>query len=329
MEESDKYVGALFRNIRLQPAKKKEIICELEDHLEDKADELVSLGVRQEAAKSLAMEQMGDPITLARLMQDAHTIVGRKELALAVVPHILLIGLVAFGLCDSITAVVLTLGFVGAVTWLSWRGGFPGIWSYSWLGVSLAAPAVLLLMLVIGPGKSFQAMLAGASYPVSLTLIALFGGYAAVALWVITRVVRGKVGHDWLLVAFSGLPLLGLTAWVMVAQWSDPAWRPPMALLGVAGAPWILAFLTMATVTAAFLKFGRRHARVGQVLISTSILVTGGYAMLLVNYDSTAVRLAIVALIAVMLAPALRKPLVSSLRMVQNVLQTTVHLICK
>lgn len=329
MADSDKYVGALSRNIRLQPAKKKEIISELEDHLEDKTNELINLGVRQETAKSLAVEQLGDPVTLARLMQDVHTIVGRKELGKAVIPHLLLAGLVALGLCDSIAAVVLTLGFVGSVTWLNWRGGFPGIWSYSWLGVSVAAPAVVLLMLVIGPGKSFHTLLAGASYPVGLTLLALFSGYVAVASWVIMRVVRVKVGHDWLLVAFSGLPLLWLTAWVLAAQWSDPTWKPPLALLGLPGAPWILMFLSMAAVSAAYMKFGRRHARVGQLLISTAILVTGGYAMLLVNYHSTAVRLAIVVLIAIMLAPALRKPLVSSLRMVQNVLQTTVHLICR
>ena len=327
MADSDKYVSALSRNIRLQPARKKEIISELEDHLEDKTNELVNLGVRKETAKSLAVEQMGDPVTLARLMQDVHSVVGRKELGLAVIPHFLLIGLVALGLCDNIAAVVLTLGLVGAVTWLNWRGGNSAIWSYSWLGVSVAAPAVVLLMLVIGPGKSFQALMAGASYPVSLTLITLFGGYVAVAVWVITRVIRGRVGNDWLLVALSGLPLLGLTAWVLATQWSDPTWQPPMALLGVSGAPWILVFLSMAIVTAAYMRFGRRHARIGQFLVSTAILVTGAYAMLLVNYHSTAVRLAIIALIVIMLAPALRKPLVSSLRMVQNVMQTTVHLI--
>jgi len=324
--DSDKYVSALSRNIRLQPARKKEIISELEDHLEDKTNELINLGVRQETAKSLAVEQMGDPATLARLMQDVHTVVGRRELGLAVIPHFLLAGLVALGLCDSIAAVVLTLGFVGSVTWLNWRGGFPGIWSYSWLGVSVAAPAVVLLMLVIGPGKSFQNLMAGTSYTASLTLLALFGGYVAVALWVVTRVVRGKVGQDWLLVALSGLPLLGLTAWVLVAQWSDPTWQPPMAVLGMPGAPWIVAFLSMATVTAAYMKFGRRHARIGQFLVSTAILATGACAMLLVNYHPTAVRLTIVALIVIMLAPALRKPLVSSLRMVQQVLHTTVHL---
>ena len=327
MADSDKYVSSLSRNIRLQPARKKEIISELEDHLEDKTNELINLGVRQDTAKSLAEEQMGDPVTLARLMQDVHTVVGRKDLGLAVIPHFLLAGLVALGLCDSIAAVVLTLGFVGLVAWLNWRGGSPGIWSYSWLGVSVAAPAVVLLMLVIGPGKSFHTLMADTSYPVSLTLITLFGGYVAVAVWVVARVVRGRVGHDWLLVALSGLPLMGLTSWVLVAQWTDPTWQPPLAVLGLPGAPWILVFFSMATVTAAYMKFGRRHARIGQFLVSAAILVTGACAMLLVNYHSTAVRLAIVALVVIMLAPALRKPLVSSLRMVQQVLHTTMHLI--
>ncbi len=320
------YVGVLSRHIRLQPAKKKEIIREIEGHLEDKASDLADRGVRTEEAKRLALQQMGDPVALARQIQEVHTSVGLKEMGLAVIPHFLIAGLVAFGLCDSILAVAAALALIGCVTWLNWRHSNPSIWSYPWLGFTLAAPAIFLLMLVIGPDKSVHTVLVGNGYPVSMSLILLFSGYIAVALWVMVRVVYRVVGHDWLLVAFSGIPIPLLTAWVLVAQWLDPSWQTPLALPGLPGALWILVFFSIAAITAAFLKFGRRHVKVGHLLISTAIAVTVAYSILLLNYHLVPVRLAIAGLMAIMLAPVLKKPLSSSLRVLHNVLQTTIHL---
>ena len=181
-------------------------------------------------------------------------------------------------------------------------------------------------MLVIGPDKSVQTVLAGSAYPANLSLIFLFLGYVAIALWVTVRVVYRVVGHDWLLDAFSGIPiLLLLTAWVLVARWLDPSWQTPLALVGLPGALWILLFFSIAAITAAFLKFGRCHVRVGHLIISTSLAITFAYAILLVNYHLVPVRLAIAGLVAIMLAPALNKPLSSSLGVLHNVLQTTMH----
>lgn len=323
------YVSVLSRHIRLQPGKKKEIIREIEGHLEDKASDLVDRGVRQEAAKRLALQQMGDPVALARQIQEVHTSVGLKEMGLAVIPHFLIAGLVAFNLCDNIPAVAVALALIGGVAWLNWRQGNPSIWSYPWLGFTLAAPAIFLLMLVISPDKSLPTLLEGGAYPVSMTLILLFWGYVAVALWVMIRIVYRVVGNDWLLVAISGIPIPLLTAWVLVAQWLDPSWQTPLALAVLPGAPWILVFLSIAAITAAFLKFGRRHVKVGHLLISTSIAITIAYAILLVNYHLVPVRLAVAGLMAILLALALRKPLASSLRVLHNVLHTTMHLMGK
>ena len=287
--------------------------------------DLADRGVRREAAKRLALQQMGDPVALARQIQEVHTSVGLKEMGLAVMPHFLIAGLVAFGLCDSSLAVAVALALVGGVSWLNWRHGNPSIWSYPWLGFTLGAPAIFLLMMVIGPGKSVQAVLAGSAYPVNLSLIFLFLGYVAIAQWVTVRVVYRVVGHDWLLVAFPGIPILLLTALVLVAQWLDPAWQTPLALVGLPGALWILLFFSIAAITAAFLKFGRCHVKVGHLIISTSLAINFAYAILLVNYHLVPVRLAIAGLMAIMLAPALKKPLSSSLRVLHNVLQTTMH----
>ena len=329
MVESDKYVCVLSRHIQLRPSKKKEIISELEGHLEDKASELVKQGVRWETARSLALKQMGDPVALARLLQEVHSVVGLREMALAVVPHILLAGLVAFKLCDSFTAVALTLALVCGVTWLNWRNGHPGIWSYPWLGFTLAAPAIFLLMALIGPGKSVHGMLAADPFPVSLFLVLFFIGYLATVFWVLARIVYKFVQHDWLLVAFSALPIAVTTGWVLIAQWLDPTWGAHTGFMGWYEAPWVFVFLAIAGITAAFLKLGRPHVRMGHLLLSTAILVSITYATLLLNYHLVPVRLTLAALVALIWAPALRKPLASSARVLQNMFQTTLHLIGK
>ena len=320
------YVGVLSRHIRLQPGKKNEIIRELESHLEDKASDLASQGMSPEAARRLAMQQMGDPVALAGQIQKIHTAVSLREMGLAIIPHLLIAGLVAFELCDSILAVAMTLAVIGGGAWLDWRRGSPGIWSHSWLGFTLAAPAIFLLMVVISHGDLGQALLEGSSYPVSMSLIFLFWCYVGVALWVMARIVYRVVGDDWLVVAISGLSIPVLTAWALVAQWLDPSWRSPLESAGLPGAMWVLALLTIAAITATYLKFGRSHLLVGNLLVATAFAVTFAYSVLLVDYQPVPARLAIASMMAILLFPALKNFLVSSLRALHSMFRTTLHL---
>jgi hypothetical protein len=122
-----------------------------------------------------------------------------------------------------------TLALIAGIAWFNWRQGQPSIWSHPWMGFTLAGPAILLLMLVISPGKLLQGLLDGSSYPLSMSLVVLLCAYVSVALWVMVRVVYRMVGCDWLLVAMSGFPITLLTAGVLVAQWLDPSWQAPLA----------------------------------------------------------------------------------------------------
>ncbi len=329
MVDSDKYVGVLSRHIRLQPAKKNEIVCELEDHIEDKTSDLVHLGIRLEAAQSLAVRQMGDPIALARQLHDVHCHVSLKHLGLAVVPHVLLAGLIALNLCGDFLAVGLTLGLIVCVTWYNWRSGNPGRWSYSWLAFSLFVPVIVLLLTLIAPGKSIPAGVAGNQFPVNPYLMLFFGGYLLLAFWFLARVVYRIVQQDWLIVAFTALPIVVLTGWRLVSEWRDVTWAPQFALVGGNGAPWILVFLSIAAITAIFLKLSLHSLRASYLLIATLVLTVIAYAALVVNYHLEPVGLTMVALVAVLLMPSLRKTLASSLRILQSILQTMLHLIWK
>ena len=59
------YLGSLARRLHLDPRETREIIMELQSHLEDKAAELESDGLDREAAMARAMAEMGRPDAVA------------------------------------------------------------------------------------------------------------------------------------------------------------------------------------------------------------------------------------------------------------------------
>ncbi len=189
------YFDVLTRHIRLRPGKKEEIIRELEGHLEDKASDLICLGMSREAAERQALRQMGDPVALARQFQEAHTCVGFKELGPAVLPHSLVMGMLELGLWDSALAVAAALALIGGVTLLNWKPGNPSIRAHPWLSFTLGAPAIFLMMLVVIPAETVQVVLTGNIYPISTSLLLIFWGYLAAALLVIVCIVLRTVGR--------------------------------------------------------------------------------------------------------------------------------------
>ena len=326
MLDTDKYVDVLSRHIKLQPTKKQDIICELENHLEDRTSDLEKRGLHREEAQSLALKQMGDPVALARLMQEVHSFITLKELGLAVVPHFLLAGLIAFQLCDQFLTVALTLSFIAAVTWSSWCSGNPRPWTYPWMGFSLAAPGIFTLMIVLSPGKSIDLPWAGSGLQLNPYLNVLLCAYFLTSLWFAVRVVLKVVRHDWGLVAFSSWPIALLTGWALLAQWREVPMAAQVGSIEGNELSWIIAFLTIAAVTAGFLKFGRRPLKIGYILLFTSLSALVGYGTLKVDYNLVPLQLTMLTFVAVLLLPFLRRPVYQSLRIIQSMFQMTLHM---
>ena len=326
-KDSDKYVGALSRHLHLEPAKKKEIISELADHLEDKASDLVESGLNQEAALSLAMQQMGDPVVLARRIREVHYIVCLKDIGLAVIPYLLLAGLVAVGLCHNVLALGIAVAAVGAVTWLTWSKGFPTIWSYSWLGFTLASPAIFLLLVLVFPEGILRQVIDRSQFPLSSALLALLAVYSVVAGWFLVRVIYRIARQGWVVVVFSAFPVTVLTGWALIAEIRDVLAHPQGGLISENGLPWSLAFLTIAGFIAWYLKLGPRSLRGSQIFLYSAVLILVACGTLLVSYHLLPLRLIIASFLAMLLLAALRSPLAASLRVLQSIVQTTTQLI--
>ena len=95
------------------------------------------------------------------------------------------------------------------------------------------------------------------------------------------------------------------------------------------GFPGFLSFLTIAATTAVFLKLSLHTLRVSYLLVATVVLALIAYATLVVNYYLEPVGLTIVALVAVLLMPSLQRSFAFSVRILQSILQTMLHLIWK
>ena len=299
------YLQSLAWRLHLDPAEKDDIIQELEAHLEDKAAELETKGVDRETAMARAVEEMGAPNTVAQGMYEVHSPGVWRDVLLSTIPHFLLASLFALHLWSHYFLVSLLLIAIAFVTWRNWRAGSPSKWSYSWMGYSLAAPALSWLLSLITLGYGAWTLVTTGQLPFNVVLFFLLIGYVPFSMWIMANVIFKMVKRDWLLASLTALPFPFLTSWVLFLNWQGGLWSEHAERMQDSDTARAFIFLTMAVTTAVFLKVGPRLLRIGLLTVSTSILVIITAASLPVSLNVLAVVLMIVASLAFMLSPAM------------------------
>ena len=303
--EVTNYLYALARSLHLDPAEKDEIIQELEAHLEDKAAELETQGIDHDAAVSRAVQEMGAPNVVARGMYEVHSPGVWRDVILATIPHFLLASLFALHLWSHYFLVSLLLIAIAFVTWRNWRAGSPSKWSYSWMGYSLAAPALSWLLSLVTIGYGAWTMLTTGQLPFNVVLFFLLIGYVPFSMWIMANVIFKMVKRDWLLASLTALPFPFLTSWILFLNWQGGLWSEHAERIQDSDTARAFIFVAMAVTTAVFLKVGPRLLRIGLLTVSTSILVFITAASLPVSLGALAVILMIVASLAFLLSPAM------------------------
>ena len=299
------YLQSLAWRLHLDPAEKDEIIQELEAHLADKAAELETQGVDRETAMARAVEEMGAPNTVAQGMYEVHSPGVWRDVLLSTIPHFLLASLFALHLWSHYFLVSLLLIAIAFVTWRNWRAGSPSKWSYSWMGYSLAAPALSWLLSLITLGYGAWTLVTTGQLPFNVVLFFLLIGYVPFSMWIMANVIFKMVKRDWLLASLTALPFPFLTSWVLFLNWQGGLWSEHAERMQDSDTARAFIFLAMAVTTAVFLKVGPRLLRIGLLTVSTSILVIITAASLPVSLNVLAVVLMIVASLAFMLSPAM------------------------
>jgi hypothetical protein len=299
------YLNSLARRLHLDPLREREILEELQAHIEDKAAELEAEGVDRETAMASAVEEMGAPRNLASRMYAVHSTTGVWwDVLLAMVPHFLLAALFALHLWSHYFLVSLVLVGIAFVTWRNWRAGRPSQWSYTWMGYTLAAPAISWLLSLITLGYGAWTLLTKGELPFNTVLFFLLVGYVPFSMWIVFNVVSRIVKRDWLLVSLTALPFPFLTSWVLFLNWSGGLWSDHAERIQQSDTARACIFLALAVTTAVFLKVGPRLLRIGLLALITSILIVITALSLPVDLGFVAVGLMILASVAFLLSPA-------------------------
>jgi hypothetical protein len=226
-----------------------------------------------------------------------------RDVILAVVPHFLLAALFALHLWSQYFLVALLLLGIAFVTWRNWRAGRPSKWSYTWMGYTLAAPALSWLLSLITLAYGAWTLLTTGRLPFNTVLFLLLIGYVPFSMWIVFNVVSKIARRDWLLVSLTALPFPFLTSWVLFLNWQGGLWADHAERMQQSDTARAFIFLALAVTTAVFLKVGPRLLRIGLLGLATLILVIVTAVSLPVDLGFLAVLMMIVASLAFLLSP--------------------------
>jgi len=130
------YLEIIRNNLSLDLSEEREIISELETHIEDSVEEMEKAGLSEEETTEKCLGILGSAKLVAHQLYEAHSQGSWKQALLASSPHLL------FGLLFALNwwhhafwlsaMLVLTFG----ATLYGWLHGKP-TWVFSWLGYSL------------------------------------------------------------------------------------------------------------------------------------------------------------------------------------------------
>jgi hypothetical protein len=252
------YLDSVRDNLRLDHSSEREVIRELEAHIEDEVQELQESGLSEEEAASTCLTLLGSAKVVARQIYEAHSQGSWTQALLAATPHLLFALLFALnwwrgnGWLLAILALVLVMAVYG---W--WRG--KPAWLFPWLGYSLlpvVAAALLLLYL-----------------PRSWSWVAIVV-YLPLALWLLYAITVRIIKKDWLYTSLMLLPVPTIVGWFLAIEPINQLpedWLQRMQDF----APWIgLTFLALGVTVATFIRLKERWLRVSVLVVSGLITLT-------------------------------------------------------
>ncbi len=258
------YLNSIRDNLRLDPLSEREVINELETHIEDELQELKEAGLSEEEAANTCVRLLGSAKLIARQIYEAHSQGTWRQALLASMPHLL------FGL-------IFTLNWWRGVSWLlvmlvlilstvvyGWWRGKP-TWLFPWLGYSLVPVAVAgLFLLYLPKGWSWLAILL----------------YIPLAAWLVYAITVQTIKRDWLYSSLMLLPVPIIIGWFIAVRLEGRF--PEFSTEHLYDfTPWIgLSFLILAVAVTAFIRLRQRQLRVAILIISGLLTLTlvAGYA---------------------------------------------------
>ena len=262
-----RYLSELGGKLHLEPGERREILRELQLHVEDRTQELMEAGYSPESAQDLAVRALGDSGSIASELYEVQSRGSWLHTVLAVIPHLLMSLLFALHQWTTPGWVVFVLLVAAAISVIGWKRGRPG-WAYPWLGYCLVAPMVSwgLALSVVGYGA--WGIVTGGSLPLSLPIYGASFAYFALSLWLVIRFVSRVAKPDWLMASLAILPSPFLGYWFYFFYSSKGTLLSDDRALLEVDSTVSAVFLIAAIATAVFFRVGRRTIRVALLMIT-------------------------------------------------------------
>jgi hypothetical protein len=252
------YLDSVKENLRLDRSQEREVIHELETHIEDELEELQESGLSEEEAANTCLKLLGSAKVVARQVYEAHSQGTWTQALLAAMPHLLFGLLFVLNWWRGIGWLLGMLVLVLSTAVYGWWRGKPA-WLFPWLGYSLLpVVAAGLLLLYLPEGWSWVA-------------IAI---YIPLALWLVYSITVQTIKRDWLYTSLMLFPLPAIAGWFLAIE---PISKLPEHWLQriQAFAPWMgLTFLALGLTVATFIRLRKRWLRVSVLVVSGLITLT-------------------------------------------------------
>lgn len=252
------YLDNIKDNLRLDLIAEKEVIDELQTHIEDEFQEMREAGLSEEEAADACIKLLGSAKLVARRMYEAHSQGTWKQALLASMPHLLFALLFALNWWQGIGWLAVMLVLVLGTAIYGWWHGKPA-WLFPWLGYSLLPVVMAALALLYLPKVwSWVAILI----------------YLPLALWLVLAVTIQAIKRDWLYIALMLLPIPIIIGWIFTIEKEGNFLE--LSLENIRNfAPWIgLSFSALALTAAAFIRLRQRWLKVTLLLISGFLVLT-------------------------------------------------------
>ncbi|TET25595.1 MAG: hypothetical protein E3J67_03635 [Dehalococcoidia bacterium] len=283
------YLESIRDNLRLDLSTEREVITELEAHIEDRLQELKEAGLSEEEAASTCVGLLGSAKLVAGRIYEAHSQGSWRQALLASMPHLLFALLFALNWWRGIGWLLVTLALVLGMAVYGWWRGKP-TWLFPWLGYSLL-PVVGagLLLLYLPRGWSWLAIII----------------YIPLALWLLYSIVVQTIKRDWLYSSLMLFPVPIIIGWFLAIELGGrfPGFST-QRLYQLA--PWMgLSFLALGVSVAIFIRLRQRWLKVAILAVSGFLTLAMVATQAGGKLDLAAFLILIVVMFGLFLSPAL------------------------
>ena len=259
-----RYLNNIRDNLRLDPLSEREVINELETHIEDELKELKEAGLSEEEASNTCVRLLGSARLIARRIYEAHSQGTWRQALLASTPHLLFGLIFALNWWQGISWLLVMLVLILSTVVYGWWRGKP-TWLFSWLGYSLLPVVVAGLMLLYLPkGWSWVAIVL----------------YIPLAGWLVYTITVQTIKRDWLYSSLMLLPVPIVIGWFIAVGLEGRF--PEFSVERLHDfASWVgLSFLALGVSVAVFVRLRQRWLKVAILSISgiLALILVAGYA---------------------------------------------------